>query len=362
VTAYYLLLVYLETRRRLVLAAMIVLAPMGFLIKQNMLVWGVWYGGFLAVWGRSWKRLAVFAVVSAALLGAVIVTCYAIWGHPFYYWIFYLLSHHPVSPLRSFQHVLDTWPYFAAGLLGGLAVLRRRKADALLGAWLISLGLIASEAYTSGIAWMLNHIGPGCLIAGVWFLAGLATVWGNASESRKPAEWEDWIRAGAVTVSLALVFSGLGLIRIPLQPVSGDAYRYVRDIEKQFEGQAPGKVLLDVGSWVYLKDRVIMRDRAPSIGEEGYDSSGDFSGFRSRIGARHYSKILVRGLHQPVFWYDSVQWPKSLGLRAVLLENYRETGTIRKAEGPKDLKRWSDEPYLFDEISILEPKPDPPER
>jgi hypothetical protein len=210
----------------------------------------------------------VFAVVSAALLGAVIVTCYAIWGHPFYYWIFYLLSHHPVSPLRSFQHVLDTWPYFAAGLLGGLAVLRRRKADALLGAWLISLGLIASEAYTSGIAWMLNHIGPGCLIAGVWFLAGLATVWGNASESRKPAEWEDWIRAGAVTVSLALVFSGLGLIRIPLQPVSGDAYRYVRDIEKQFEGQAPGKVLLDVGSWVYLKDRVIMRDRAPSIGEE----------------------------------------------------------------------------------------------
>jgi hypothetical protein len=258
--------------------------------------------------------------------------------------------------------VLDTWVYFSAGLLGGLAVLRGRKPDALLGAWLVSLGLIAAETYTSGIAWMLNHIGPGCLLAGVWFLAGLATVWDEAAESWKPAGWEGWIRAAAVTATLALVFNGMGLVRIPLQPVSGDAYRYVHDIEKQFEGQPPGQVLLDVGTWVYLKDRVIMSDRAPCIGEEGYANSGDFSGFRSRIGSKRYSKILVRGLHQPVFWYDSEQRPKSLGLRTVLLDNYRETGTIRKAEGPKNVKRWSDEPYLFDEISILEPRSDSPAR
>ena len=186
--AYYLLLVYLETRSRRVLAAMVLLVPVGFLIKQSLLIWGVWYGGFLALWGRSWKRLGVFVVATAALFGATLSVCYAIWGGPFFYWIFYEMSRHPVSPLRAFQHVLDSWAYFAAGLLGGVVVLRDRKPDGLLGAWLVWLGLIVLEAYRSGIEWMLNHLGPGCLMAGVWFVAGLASLGKGSSESLKPAQ------------------------------------------------------------------------------------------------------------------------------------------------------------------------------
>ena len=36
--------------------------------------------------------------------------------------------------------------------------------------------LLIVEVYTSGVAWMLNHIGPASLIAGVWFLAGMLRI------------------------------------------------------------------------------------------------------------------------------------------------------------------------------------------
>lgn len=356
--AFYLLLRYIETRSRRVLWAMALLVPLGFLVKQNLLIWGVLYAGFLVVWGGPWRRLVLFSAAAGALFGVLIATCYAIWGHPFYYWTFYLLAHHAVSPLRSFQHVLDTWAYYAAVLLGGLTVLRDRKPDALTGAWLISIGLLCVETYTSGIAWMLNHIGPGSLLAGVWFLAGLASVWNSAIQSAKWHPAEAWIRAGVFTTAVALMFSGMGLVRVPLRPVSDDAYRYVHDIEREFAGKPANRILLDVGDWVYLKDRVIMRDRAPCIGEEGYANSGDFSGFLSRIRSRYYSKILVRDLHEYDFWYENAQWPKPRGLRQAILDSYRETGRIRAAAAPKDVKHWAEDPYLFDEITILQPKPD----
>jgi hypothetical protein len=358
IVAYYLLLVYLETRSRRILAAMILMVPIGFLVKQSLLIWVVWYGGFLALWGKSWKRLAAFAGATAALLAGVLATCYAIWGSTFFYWVFYLFGHHPVSPLRSFQHLLDTWPYYAAGLLGGIAVLRNRRPDYLLGAWLIWLGVMTAEVYTSGIAWMLNHAGPGSLMAGIWFMAGLASLGDVTAQARNVPQSERWIRAGAVTATVALMFNGMGVIRIPLRPVSDDAYRYARDIEKQFDGLPADKILLDVGSWVYIRNRVIMGDRASAIGEEGYANTGDFSTFTNHLKTRRYAKILVRHLHQPDFWYENTQWPRPRGLREAILDNYYETGLIRAAAAPKDVKHWAEDPYLFDEISILEPKPD----
>lgn len=355
-TAYYLLLAYVDTRSLRVLAAMILIVPASFLVKQSALIWVALYVGFLAVWGRSWQRLALYAVGTATLLGAVVAICYAVWGGPFFYWVFYLFSHHQVSPLRSFQHVLDAWAYYAAGLLGGVLILYRSKADALFGSWLVWLGLLTAEAYTSGIAWMLNHMGPGCLIAGIWFLAGLAFLWDAGTKARDASLMERYIRVAAITATVVLMFSGMGMFRIPLRPVSDDAYRYVRDIEKQFEGQPAGKVLLDVGTWVYLKDRVIMGDRASAIDEEGYADSGDFSTFLTNIRTKHYSKILVRHLHASDFWYENALWPRRRGLRDALLSSYRETGQIRAAAAPKDVKRWAEDPYLFDDIAILEPK------
>jgi hypothetical protein len=357
--AFYLLLDFIETRSRRALVAMTLLIPIGFLIKQNILIWGLLYAGFLVLWDRSWKRLAIFVIGASVLLGATIGLCYAMWGQPFLFWVFQEMSKHTVSPLRAFQHALDSWTYFAAVLLGGITLLRGRKPDALFGAWLVSAGLLTVEAYTSGIEWMLNHLGPGSLIACVWFLAGLASVWKDILEPRQRALPEDWIRAGAVAASVALLFSGMGMMRIPLRPVSEDAYRYVRDIERQFQGQDASRVLLDSGTWVYAPNRVIMGDRADVLASQAITGGGDFSGFLSRIAARHYSKILIRNLHEPDCWYENSLWPKPTGIRQALLDNYLETGHIRAAEGPTDVKNWAVEPHLFGEIAILQPKPAP---
>ena len=358
--SFYLLLVYIDTRKWLVLWAMVLLVPAELFIKQNLVVWAVFYAGFLALWGRSLKRFVVYTGATALLFGVALAVCYAEWGSVFFFWIFTELSKHYVSPLRAIQHLLDSWAFFAAGLLGGAALLRNRKPE-LLGCWLIWLALLTSETYTSGIEWMLNHMGPGCLMAGIWFLAGLAAVWDRATESTKPALIEGWIRAGALTATVALLFSGMGLVRIPLRPVSDDLYRYVHDIEKQFQGQQTNRVLLDVGTWVYMKDRVVMGDRSPAVGMVGMAGyPAGFSGILSRIAARRYTKILVRGLYEHNCWYENDLWPKPSGIRQAMLDNYRETGHIPAAVGPKEVRNWAEDPYLFDEITILEPKDGPP--
>jgi len=223
------------------------------------------------------------------------------------------------------------------------------------------LALITLEAYTSGIEWMLNHIGPGCLMAGVWFLAGLDSLRNSAGESQKPAYLEGWIRASAVTAIVPLMFGGTGLVRIPLRRISGDCYRYVHDIEKEFQGQPANRILLDAGTWVYLKDRVIMRDRAAAVCSQGMGGTGDFSGFLSRIATKRYSKILVRDYHDPDFWYESFLWTKPRGIRQALLDNYRETGHIPAAKGPLAVKDWAEDPHFFGEITVLTPKTDSPQ-
>jgi len=355
--AYYLLLVYAETRSRRVLVAMALMGPVGFLAKQSLLIWPVFYAGFLALWGSGWKRAILFAVAAAGLCAVTIGACYAIWGQPFWYWIFVEMKSHPISPLRSFQHILDSWAYFVAGLLGGVALLRNKRAPALTGAWLIWLALITLECYTSGIEWMLNHIGPGSLIAGVWFLTAL-TCLEDKARSSESGDLQAWLNAGAVTATVALVFSGMGLVRIPLNPISPDTYRYVHDIETQFQGRKTDQILLDTGTWVYRKDRVIMKDRATSVSTQAAgDVEGDFSKFLSRLAAKRYARILVRDFHQPNCWYDNAVWPRHRQLRQALMASYRETGSIPAAKGPSEVKDWAEDPHLFSEITILEPKP-----
>ena len=138
--------------------------------------------------------------------------------------------------------------------------------------------------------------------------------------------------------------------------------RYVHDIEKEFQGQPPDRILLDSGAWVYLKDRVIMGDRTAPIGSQAMGGIGDFSGFLSRIAAKRYSKILVRDVHDPVFWYEDFLWPKPTGIRQAMLENHRETGHIRAAEGPPAVKNWAEDRHLFGEMTVLEPKANSPPR
>ena len=353
--AYWLLLEYVSTRKRLVLVLMMILPAIGFLVKQSLGVWALFYCVYLVFFDqpRSIPRIAIFTIFVFGGIGLVLGGCYILWGNHFFYWTFTVLGKHGVSPLRSFQHMLDVWPYFVIGILGGMILVRGKTFHVLLGPWLIWLFLILLEAYTSGIAWMRNHMGPGSLIAGVWFIAGLVKLWPSLTLSGK-FRIQVWMRtAGAVAV-IGLLFNGLGMVRIPIRALPSDAYRYINDIEKEFNGQSAKDVLLDIGSWVYIKGGVIMKDRAPSIGERGYSETGDFSGILQRLQEKHYSKILIRHLNEPDFFYDYYLWPKSSGIRKALLDNYRE---IRKIKGVQSNKNDQHLYYFFDDISILVPKP-----
>jgi hypothetical protein len=353
VVAYWLLLKYGSQQKLHTLVIMAILPGLGFLIKQNFVIWILLYSLFVLLFdkSRSAKRLILFNAIALPLVAAVIGGCYLAWGGDFIYWVFTVLGNRQISVLRSFQHVLDAWPYFAVGLLGGLTVIKGQGYRQVLGVWLVWLLLFLAGAYTSGAAWTLSHMGPGSVIAGIWFMAGITRFWTtpNFIDGAEP-RLIGWLNTAIAVALSCLLFSGLGFIRIPLKPVSDDAYRYIREIENEFEGESPENVLLDAGSWIYLKNGTVMKDRATAIGDRGFQGMGGFSEMTRRIEEKQYSKILLRGFHREDFWYDNDMWRESSGIRKALQENYVEKGTIR-AVSKTLLEKES--PYLFGDISVL---------
>ncbi|HEX9108762.1 MAG TPA: hypothetical protein VF832_16065 [Longimicrobiales bacterium] len=354
--AFWLMLRYAMQRERWVLVAMAVVPAVGFLAKQSLLIWGAFYALQLAFFDRprSLRRFLAFGAASGALFAGLLALCYALWGQPFFYWTFTVLGSHGVSPLRAFDHVRAAWPFFAMALVGGLLLLDDpRTRRLLLGPWLAAFVLLASEAYTSGVAWMLNHMGPGSLLAGVWFVAALTARYGRDPLARAGgADAGAWLRAGMAAGCGVLLLMGTGVLRVPLPVLDPDANRYAAAIEREFRDLPPQDVLLDVGSWVYLPSGTVMKDRAPSIGERGYSLTGDFSGILRRLNERKYARIVLRDFNAPDFWYDNALWPRSSGIRAALQANYREVRVIPAArESPVTQGR-----YTLHPISVLEPK------
>ncbi|MEZ5428816.1 MAG: hypothetical protein R2747_21405 [Pyrinomonadaceae bacterium] len=356
VTAFWLLLEYEASEDKRILWVMVLLPAVGFWVKQSLIIWAGLYLLYLITFIRP-RSIARIIGFGTASFGAVLVSIgigYLLWQGDFIYWVFTVLRAHGVSPLRSFKHLLDIWEYFAVGLVGGLVLLQLTGLKKLLGPWLVWLILISTETYTSGVAWMLNHIGPGCLIAGIWFWAAFAILWSRYFNAElKTADLNEWLKLAVGTAVICLLFSGLGIIRVPVRPFDfQDSQRYVEEIENEFAGEEPESVLLDTGTWIYLKDGVIQKDRASTFGDRGYAQIGDFSGFSDRLKQKHYKKILVRNYHSPDFWYDHELWSKSSQIRQTLMENYQEIGTIKAVNGlkPEEL------PYGFSEISILVPR------
>ncbi len=355
VAAWSVLLDYVRSRSRKLLLVMALLPGIGFAVKQSLLVWHALYTIHLALFDRprSLGRVLCVAGCGAAFVAALIGIGHLLWGEPFHYWVFFVLAKRGASPLRSFRNLLFVWPYLAAGLAAAWVLLRGESARRLAGPWAAWLLLILTQVWSSGIAWMTNHIGPGSLLAIVWLLAALQHAWPALIRS-DAAEQPSWFRTGLTAATLLLLFGGLGFIRIPLPAVPREAYHYVAQIESHFQRHVPERILLDVGSWVYLRSGIVMRDRAPCFGDRGYAQTGDFRGALERIQRRWYSKILVRRLHSPDFWYDHYLWPKSSGIRQALLENYAEVERIPPGSpASPDVTP----PYLLDEVSVLVPKP-----
>ena len=348
--AYFLLAEYAATRRLSWLVLLVLIPVAGFYVKQSLVVWAALGAGYLVVFDRprSLQRAAVFTISAFAL----VVGGYSLgrwtWGADFHYWVIEDLRNHPFSPLRSVQHALSAWAWFAAGTGGALLLFGRRWRH-IAGLWVVWLLLLAQQAWTSGIAWMLNHLGPGSLLAGIWFAAALATAWPRRGQ--QPRSAFAWTRAGLVTLGTLLCFSGLGMVRVPVLVLPPDLDRYVSAIEKEFDGMDAERVLLDAGTWVYLPSRTVPKDRGAAVGDLGYSGLGDFSGMLGRIRGRTYQRILVHSWHTVDFGYDHHSWRSSSGIRAALDQNYREVRRISAVKGQED-----GTPFLR-EISVLEPLP-----
>jgi len=350
--AYGLLVEWVATRSDWLLLPMALLPGLGFLVKQSLIVWAGAYTLYLILWGRQlgWARIALFAAAAFGSVAIAVAACYLAWGDNFLYWTFRVMGNHGVSPLRSVQHALEAWAYFAAGLTGGIVLLSWKEIDRVAGLWLVALGLLAIEAYTSGIAWMLNHMGPGSLLCGIWFLAALVRGWQWLDRAEPGRQLSSWARGLAVTAVVVLGWSGLGLIRVPTPVLPDDAARYMHQIEAAFAGQPTDRVLLDYGSWIYARHDLVMKDHAAPIGEAGYTETADFSGILGRIATRYYRRILVRDYDSPEFTYDYYLWPRSSGIRAALEANYRVAGRIEAVQGRGPNPPW------FKTITILEPR------
>ena len=341
---------YAAQPRRWLLLLMVLIPVAGFLVKQSLGIWCVMFGAWLLVFDRPFRFWRAVMVGGGGL--AAILLLYAggvaLWGDDFRYWVIEGLGNHAVSPLRSIQHALQVWAFWAVGLWAGWILLRGQRAVPLLGLWLLWAFLFAVETYTSGIAWMLNHMGPGSFLAVVWLGAALPVVWPTSGSETGGAAW-NWLRAGMFTMASVFLLSGLGLVRVPFPTLPRDANRYASAIEREFEGLPVASVLLDHGSWVYLAAGVVQNDRMAPAGEAGWTGTADFKGMFARIRSHHYRRILVRDLHEDDFMYDYSEWPSSSGVRDSLLHYYREVRVIPAARTVRD------RPWLS-AITVLEPR------
>ncbi|HEX6309672.1 MAG TPA: hypothetical protein VFZ69_15965 [Longimicrobiales bacterium] len=354
-SAYWLMTRWALERRSWILIAMAVLPAAGFLVKQNQLLWaGVFALYLLASGGMPLRRLALFVAGTTAFVAAAIAACYALWGDPFAYWIFAALGEKQVSVARSARHLLMAGTYYAMGLFAAWVLAlrdRSRAAWLLLGAWALVFGM---QTFTSGIGFAANHMGPGVVLAVCWFLVTVLKLWPHGAVGDR---WR-YAQAGAAAGAVLMLVAGLGVVREPVTELSDDFDRYVAEIEAEFADLPVESVLLDTGTWPYLKAGVLMRDRATPVSlhvginqtEIGHANLAETI---RRFRERRYARILAREIDTDQSRYDFQN--RGSGVREAILENYHEVRRIRAVEG---VQRWWPL-HLLAEIVVLEPNETP---
>lgn len=162
--------------------------------------------------------------------------------------------------------------------------------------------------------------------------------------------------AAALVVVTAVVLSlgALGHIREPRNPVPQDLRRYVQDIEHEFEGFEPSRVLLDNGSWIYLREGVLMKDRSSPVALHAGANQRSINhemltATIGRIENQDYDKILATGLHTKESAYDFQD--RGSGVKDAILANYVEVNRIPAVEG---VKQWWPQ-LLLNEIPVYVP-------
>lgn len=353
ICAFWLIVKHSIEPRPWVLGCMIALPALGFMVKQSQLVWGgVFFIYLLATPHVSWRQLLCYSLCCVMVVAATLGTCYLLWGDHFLFWTFVAIGEKSVSILRSALHLLQAGMYAIMGLFGGWVLVLRGSSRAEKTLWVCWLLVFGIEAYTSGLGWNLNHLGPGVVIAGCWFFPALVKVWPTVVHGR--SLWEILVKELVAASAVVLLLGGLGLVWIPRDPIPRDFFRYVNEIEKEFVGFSPEKVLMDTGNWIYLKNKILMKDRSDTVGIwVGMNQEINHAVLAEtikRIQQKTYDKILARQLDTiltPYGWQG-----RGSGVKEAILENYQLTGRIAAVQG---IQAWWPL-HLVSEVLVYVPR------
>jgi hypothetical protein len=251
--------------------------------------------------------------------------------------------------------LLEAGPFLIMGMSASWVLLLRQpsaKPWTLWAAWLL---VLCTLAYTSGVAWVSNHLGPAVMIGTSWFCVALVRLWPTVElKEAPPAALARHLIAVGMFVSL---FGSLGLVREPHNAVPASVNRYISEIESEFKEGDPATILLDTGSWIYFREGIVMKDRSDAVALHAGKNQPEIR--RSmlaetiqRIEARTYDKILARQIDTDQSPYDFQD--RGTGVKGAILGNYR---AVRRIDGVSGVRRWW--PLgLLSEVVVLEPKPD----
>jgi hypothetical protein len=112
---------------------------------------------------------------------------------------------------------------------------------------------------------------------------------------------------------------------------------------------------MDTGTWIYLRDNVVMLDRSAPVSQLTAVNLPDFNRVYmndtiQRIEQKRYDKILARQLDTGETWYD--YHDRGTGIKAAILANY---GVVRRIPAVQGVTRWWPL-HLISEILVLVPR------
>lgn len=316
---------------------MALVPALGFWAKQSLVIWLVLFGGYLVVSGRRAREIVTFGLLGALFLAASLWLLFRVGGPQTGYWIFGVLGDKAVGLGRSLQAFVLAGGYVGMLVLAlWLLVLRDRSVPALL-AWLVPAGLLLLECYTTGIGWQKNHLGPGVLMAATFGLATLPRLWQRVLATPEPPV--RLVGQLGFALGIGLLPAAVGLVREPVNKVPEEALAQVAAIEAEFRGMDPHKVLLDRGSWVYLADTTLQKDRASAVqlhlGANSPRMDLDaIQGTLARIRAESYDKLLIHTFPKgnPYDWHS-----RGSGIPEAIDSHYV---AVRVIPGAPEVDEW----------------------
>jgi hypothetical protein len=329
------------------LLLMAVMPSLAFLVKQYLGILALVYVIYIWIVDRGdVRRALVLALGSFGLLGLATAACVVHWGQPFRYWVLHVMAEQVVSFSQMFDRLSDAASFILLGLIGGAVLLRGRPTRSLLGLWVGWCVMVIAATYTGGITYVPTHLGPATVVGGCFFLAAVIRVWPDERDSHADAAESWFLMAICITVVFVL-FSGGGY-RVKTRPtMSTDLKRYTDAIEAEFAGLPPARVLTDFGDWVYLRDNVVIKDRAAIL---PVHMNPQNIGMVDRLRRKEYARILVRDKQSFMAWDRTGR----TGVQRALLANYRE---VRQIPGVVGMDDWLYRDMLLSDVSVLEPIP-----